>query len=138
MKLSNSMLYHTCRGTNISIPPYVFIFKGSYIQQTCQYCNVSAVQSKFETNGQTSLQKMSAQVGVSRKSSKRATEVLNLKLYKVNIVQKLLSADCPKCVAFCQWLLDEFNGKGKMSKLDNVFFSDEAWFNLDGYVNFQL
>ncbi len=71
-------------------------------------------------------------------STKRATEMLNLKPYKANVVQELLPADCPKCAAFCQWLRDELNGKGKMSKLDNVFFSDEAWFNLDGYVNSQL
>ncbi len=61
---------------------------------------VSEIKSKFETNGQTSLRKMSAQVRGSRISVKRPTEMLNLNPHKVNVVQKLLPVDCPKCVAF--------------------------------------
>ncbi len=62
---------------------------------------VREIKSKFETNDQTSLRKMSAQVGVTRISLKCATEMLNLKPYKVNVIQELLPADCPQHVAFC-------------------------------------
>ncbi len=58
----------------------------------------SEIRSKFKMNGQTSLQKMSAQVGVSRMSVKHAKEMLNLKPYKVHVVQELLPADDFKCV----------------------------------------
>ncbi len=72
------------------------------------------------------------------KSIHRATRMLKLKSYEVNVVQELLPADCPKWVAFCQWLPDEFNGNTNIGKFDNFFFSDEAWFALNGYINSQL
>ncbi len=64
--------------------------------------------------------------------------MLKLKPYKVNVVQELLPADCPKRVVFCQWLLDDFDGNTNIGKFDNFFFSDEAWFTLDSYINSQL
>ncbi len=40
----SSMLYHTCRGTNISVPPYIFILKGA---QTPPFDNFQAKYSSF-------------------------------------------------------------------------------------------
>ncbi len=99
---------------------------------------LSEIKSKFEANGQTSVREVSSQIRVSRMSVHRATRMLKLKPYKVNVAQELLPADSLKRVAFWQWLLDEFNGNTNIGKFDNFFFSDEEWFTLDGYINSQL
>ncbi len=51
----------------------------------------------------------------------QVTKLLKLYLYRVRKCN-------PKRVKFCQWLLTNY---------DNFFFTGEAWFMLDGYVNLQ-
>ncbi len=55
--------------------------------------------------------------------------------YKIQVVHELKLADPGKCIAFCNWLLRYVSRSH--SVLDTVFFSDEAWFHLSGYVNAQ-
>lgn len=45
-------------------------------------------------------------------------------------------SDCPKRIAFCEWLL-RFS-RNNVAIFDQCFFSDEVWFQLDGYVNSQI
>ncbi len=54
-------------------------------------------------------------------------------LYKISILQELKLPD-GQHVAVGQWLLC-FNLTPKV--LEQVFFSDEAWFHLSGYINAQ-
>ncbi len=55
--------------------------------------------------------------------------------YKIQFVHELKPADPGKYIAICNWLLRYVSRSH--SVLDTVFFSDEAWFHLSGYVNAQ-
>ncbi len=55
--------------------------------------------------------------------------------YKIQIVRELKPANPGKHIAFCNWLL--WYVSRSHSALDTVFFSDEVWFHLLGYVNGQ-
>lgn len=89
----------------------------------------------FQRNCSTSTRKISAQLGTSQRTIIQATKLLNMHPYRVNVVQELLLADCPKRIDFCNWLLHRF--KSDAAAFDYFFFSDEAWFQLDGFVNSQ-
>lgn len=97
--------------------------------------NLEKVRTKFQQNRSVSLRKASAQLGLSRMSIQRATKKLNLKPYRVTIHQELKFQDCPKREFFSQWLINF--AKDNQAVFDNVFFSDEAWFYLDGFINSQ-
>lgn len=45
---------------------------------------------------------------------------------------ELLPMDYPNRLEFCQWLQNNLNNK---DNFNTVFFSDEDWFYLSGYVN---
>ncbi|RZC40505.1 hypothetical protein BDFB_010085, partial [Asbolus verrucosus] len=53
--------------------------------------------------------------------------------YRLQAVQQLHEADYPVRLEYCPWFLNTLN-----ENLFNLsFFTDETWFYLDGYVNFQ-
>ena len=62
-------------------------------------------------------------------------KTLKLYPYKVQVLEQLITSDFSKRVNYCQWFLRAINDNPSM--LDILFFSDEAWFQLDGYVNSQ-
>ncbi len=62
-----------------------------------------------------------------------ATEALGLHPYRVCVVHELLPLDYNHRVIYCQWLLNFVQARPTM--LNDVFYSDEAWFQLSGYVN---
>lgn len=59
---------------------------------------------------------------------------LNLHPYKLQMFQELLPPDYNKRMQYCQWFNENINNN---EMLDKTFFSDEAWFHLNGYVNAQ-
>jgi hypothetical protein len=60
---------------------------------------------------------------------------LGLHPYKVSLVQQLFPQDGPARLLFCEWINEVVTHDPNF--LTKVFFSDEAWFHLDGYVNSQ-
>ncbi|RZC33064.1 hypothetical protein BDFB_013436 [Asbolus verrucosus] len=58
---------------------------------------------------------------------------LHLFPYRLTSVQKLHENDFPQRIKFCQWFLGTFDD----NLLQTTFFTDEAWFHLNGCVNFQ-
>jgi hypothetical protein len=60
---------------------------------------------------------------------------LELHPYKVTVVHELLPADRDARLLFCEWLNEVVTHDPNF--LSKVFFTDEAWFHLDGYVNSQ-
>ncbi|KAJ8886234.1 hypothetical protein PR048_012443 [Dryococelus australis] len=62
------------------------------------------------------------------------TEKLHLRAYHVRCVQELKGRDKYKCLVY--WFRSFFDYHG-IVLLDKVFFTDEAWFHLSGYVNNQ-
>ncbi len=71
--------------------------------------------------------------GLSYGTTHHATEALGPCPYRVHIVHELLPLDYDGRVTYCQWLLNFV--KTRPSMLNDVFYSDEAWFQLSGYVN---
>lgn len=63
------------------------------------------------------------------------SEDLNMHPYKIQLTQELLPADRPKRLEFCVRMLDMLDQK--LIDLEDVFFSDEAHFHLNGHVNKQ-
>jgi hypothetical protein len=73
--------------------------------------------------------------GLSRSTYQRAAKNAGLHSYQFRVVQELKQQDYDKRMTYCRWfqtLIDENAGI-----LDYTWFSDEAWFHLSGYVNFQ-
>ena len=53
----------------------------------------------------------------------------------MQVVHELIPGDYAKRVNYCRWFKNLIRGNIGVS--DQVFFTDEAWFNLGGYVNSQ-
>lgn len=84
-----------------------------------------------------SLRRLSQQSGLSRSSMHRVLRKrLNLYPYKVSVRHELLPRDYVPRVAFCVWFKSLISINGD-NILDNVIFSDEAWFHLKGHNNSQ-
>jgi hypothetical protein len=56
-------------------------------------------------------------------------------LYKITVVPEIKPVDCGKRVRFCNWFISHMHDGLPAPKL--TFFTDEANFNLPGYVNSQ-
>ncbi len=89
-----------------------------------------------EERPNTSLRKVALQTDTSLKSTHRPTKLLQIRSYRISACQELLPTDYPKRIEFCKWLLRLYHDSTDPS--DNFFFSDEAWFHLDGYINSQV
>ena len=97
---------------------------------------LDAISESIENDPQTSIRRMSQAVGISYGSTQTAmTKLLNLHPYKVSVVQELKLPDYGKRVNFCNWMLDVIENRPHV--FESVFFSDEAYFHLSGYVNSQ-
>jgi hypothetical protein len=53
----------------------------------------------------------------------------------MQVFQELIPVDYAKRVNYCRWF--KILICGNIGVLDQVFFTDEAWFHLSGYVNSQ-
>lgn len=97
--------------------------------------NINAVQQIIEGAPKISVRRVAQEtnlsVGTCHCILKRN---LQLHSYKIHVYQELLPIDFERRTQFCQWFLDNHNNDEAM---DNIFFSDEAYFHLSGYVNSQ-
>lgn len=83
----------------------------------------------------TSLRRLSQRIDLPYTTTRNILKAdLKLFPYKVTSVHQILPADMPLRERYCQWFLNAFP---EDNDLNNVFFSDEAWFHLSGYVNSQ-
>ncbi len=88
----------------------------------------------FAATPRSSLRRVSQQTNVSYGTTRRATQQLKLKPYKIKVVHELQPGHPDKRKKYCRWFL---NYSKQILKLDVTFFSDEAWFCLTDYVNSQ-
>ncbi len=95
---------------------------------------IDAIKELLTQYPSTSHRKAAAALNTTPSTVYSATKLLKLHPYRVNVVQELSPSDCPKRIAFCKWILRFTN---RVADFDYFFFSDEAWFTLDGYVNSQ-
>ncbi len=97
---------------------------------------IDIIEDYFKLNPKISLRKASQQLGISYSSLWRALRLhLKMKAYKITRVHALNPPDGPKRVDFCEWALRKIAENDDF--LDNVWFSDEAHFHQNGYVNSQ-
>jgi hypothetical protein len=90
----------------------------------------------LEPTPRKSLKCLSEETGVSKSNARTATRLLKLRPCKTTVIYTCLaSVWSSKRVHFCSWFLqtlveDEVD-------LQLTFFSDEAWFHLQGYMDTQ-
>jgi hypothetical protein len=83
-----------------------------------------------------SLRKLSAQTGISLGSARTALrKILKIYPYRKQVFHELIPGDYAKRVNYCRWFKNII--RDAICVLDQVFFTDEAWFQLSGYVNSQ-
>ena len=96
--------------------------------------NIDAVRHSVTQSPKKSSRRRSQELGLSRSSIRRILK-LDLKLfpYHIQVKHKLTAEDQRARVRMCDW----FNAKMEEDEewIDNVWFSDEAHFHLDGHVN---
>jgi len=93
------------------------------------------VATLFTESPHTSLRKAKQTLGFSYGSVQRAKKALKLTPYKFHVVQELFPVDRGRRLDYCVWY--RAFTRNNIRRLDYVFFSDEAWFSLNGYVNSQ-
>jgi hypothetical protein len=81
------------------------------------------------------LRRLSQECGTSKTSCHRATKQLKLLPSRFQSVHQLQERDKGARIQYCHWFR-RFVREG-INVLDNVFFSDEAWLHLNGYINSQ-
>jgi hypothetical protein len=98
--------------------------------------NIAAVSESVAESPGTSLRHHSQQLDVPRSTMQRILmKDLHLHAYKIQLTQELKRTDHVQCREFVNWVLENQNVGGNFSK--KIIFSDEANFQLDGYVNTQ-
>lgn len=83
-----------------------------------------------------SLRRLSREKNISLGSAHTAVRrILKCYPYRMQVFHELNNADFAKRVRYCQWFKTFI--RGNIGILDQLFFTDEAWFHLGGYVNGQ-
>ncbi len=106
--------------------------------QTCTVLTpekVEEIRAAFSNTPHSSIRKVARRTGTSIKSTHHATRQLKLYLYCVSVLHEVDPADCPKRIKFCKWLLHL--SCDNITLFNKFFFSDEAWVQMDRYVNSQ-
>ena len=94
---------------------------------------LQVIQTAITRSPQKSLRKLIAQKGISFGSAHTALrKVLKFYSYRMQVFHELIPGDNAKRFNYCRFknLI-----RGNIGVLDQVFFTDEAWFHLSGYVN---
>jgi hypothetical protein len=90
---------------------------------------------RLENFSRKSLRRLARQSGVPVGRAWTATKLLYNRLYKITVVPEIKLVDYAKRVRFYNWFINHVHDGLLDPKL--TFFTDEANFNLSGYVNSQ-
>lgn len=82
-----------------------------------------------------SARRLAREAGFSRETVRRELQAAGLHPYRVSSSHELLAPDFAKRTEFCAWFKN--NVADRVENLPIIFFSDEAWFHLSGYINSQ-
>lgn len=97
--------------------------------------NIDAVQQIITNEPTTSIRRLKQQTDLSYGTCQTILKKdLHMIAYHLTAVQELRPPDYAKRVEFCHWFFANINNN---DILDKTFFSDEAWFTLQGYINSQ-
>ena len=94
------------------------------------------IQQRLLLSPTKSLRKLSSQTGMSLSTVRRATKKLKLHPYRVQLMHELKDLDKQKRLNYCRWFRNLINRNG-IDILDQIYYTDEAWFHLSGYSNSQ-
>lgn len=98
--------------------------------------NIAAVAESVREAPSTSIHRRSQQLNISETSLRRILHKdLGMTPYKVQLVQELKPTDHPMRFRFAKWACDRLTEDADFAK--KIIFSDEAHFDLGGYVNKQ-
>jgi hypothetical protein len=98
--------------------------------------NIVAVSESVAESPGTLLCHRSQQLDIPRSTMQRILmKDLHLHAYKIQLMQELKPTDDVQCREFINWMLENQKLDGSFSK--KLIFSNEAHFQLDGYVNTQ-
>lgn len=95
--------------------------------------NTDLVSENFRRNPHASQRRAARELNISRSSLQRIMKELKLKPYKPRLVQALNEDDPDRRLEFCEWFLDAADQDPTL--LDQILWSDEATFYLNGHVN---
>jgi hypothetical protein len=91
--------------------------------------------ARLEASPKKSLRRLALQCGVSKSAAHVLTKLLKLKPYRTTVIHQFLPPDAEARINHCRWFQHSvYDG---MADPDFVFYTDEAWFHLSGYVNSQ-
>jgi hypothetical protein len=80
-----------------------------------------------------SLKHLAQETGVSKSSARTPTQLLKLRPHKTTVIHALQPRNSASRFCFCSWFLQSV-GEAQID-LQLTFFSYEAWFHLQGYIN---
>ena len=95
--------------------------------------NKAAVKSVFSNDPTTSTRRAASELGISRRSIQRMLSDLHLHPYRPRLVQQVNDDDPDRRIEFCEKLLAMIEEDNSI--LDNIIWTDEAIFKLNGHVN---
>lgn len=96
---------------------------------------IEAARQIMDEQPKTSIRVLAQQINLSYGTTRTILKKdLNRHAYKLQCFHELLPIDPPRRIEFCNWFQNNLNNE---AALNTVFFSDEAWFYLSGYVNSQ-
>ncbi len=96
---------------------------------------VKEIGAAFSDTPHSSICKVARRTGTSIKSTHHATRLLKLYPYRISVLHDVNPTDCPKYIEFCKCLLHL--SRDNITVFDKFIFSDEAWVQMDGYLNSQ-
>jgi hypothetical protein len=91
--------------------------------------------ARLEHTPRKSLKCLAQETEVPKYSARKASQLLTLRPYKTTVIQALKPRDPASRVHFFCWFLQSVV-KGEIYP-QLTFFSDEAWFHLQGYINME-
>ena len=106
--------------------------KRSHHASVCTPANIEAVHVALTRSSSKSTRMASAELGISRRSRQRILHSdLNLFPCKMTVLHKLTETDKERRLPFALWAMEE------EAILHNTWFTDKAYFHLNGGVNKQ-
>ncbi|CAF1096118.1 unnamed protein product [Didymodactylos carnosus] len=91
------------------------------------------IEEMVTSNPQLSIRQGAAQAGISKSSYQVAIKQLNFKPYRPTLIVELNEDDFDRRSEFCESWIEKFQNEPDL--IDNIFWSDEAKFNMNTVVN---
>ena len=96
--------------------------------------NIQRVEESVRISPKASIRRRSAQLNIPRESLRCILKLdLKLKPYVIQVHQRLTPLHAQQRIQMCNWFLQEIEQNPNF--LENIWFSDEAHFYLNGHVN---